>query len=359
MKRRSRPASRAYSLLRTSSKASPRWRMTWNLSNKIAACGACAFVASRNGFHMSMTARRMRDSSSRRARRRTGPCSPPSGPRRQTRSAGRAAVADHDPVGVTFADRDLVDADHLRPRRAGALELGLHVLLVQRLDRVPVQLQFRRHVLDRRRPAAPADIVGKALGVERIVRQKVEPLPLHLATTAALDPPHLQFQKYPRVAARQIAHAADLAVVPAHLDATATATSRFFERRLSVITRAFGSPKTPRTVGAGRKPGKHTYPRAADFASLFVPSTIGCQIEAQTETQNPKKCTGFSPLHTLIRPLIPEDPKEETARPSCLRRLLAGRCGRAWGRALVFFCGRITRRSVARGHRQQSRKRSY
>jgi putative tryptophan/tyrosine transport system substrate-binding protein len=36
---------RAYSLLRTASKASPRWRMTWNLSNKIAACGACAFVA--------------------------------------------------------------------------------------------------------------------------------------------------------------------------------------------------------------------------------------------------------------------------------------------------------------------------
>jgi hypothetical protein len=33
--------------------------MTWNLSNKIAACGACAAVASRNGFHMSITASRM------------------------------------------------------------------------------------------------------------------------------------------------------------------------------------------------------------------------------------------------------------------------------------------------------------
>ena len=29
----------------------------------------------------------------------------------------------------------------------------------------------------------------------------------------------------------------------------------FFERRLRVMTRAFGSPKTPRTVGPGRKPG--------------------------------------------------------------------------------------------------------
>ena len=164
-------------------------------------------------------------------------------------------VADHDPVGVAFADRNLVDADHLRTGRARALELGFHVLHVQRLDRVPVQRQFLRHVLDRRRPTAPAHIVRKALGVERIVRQKVEPFPLHLATTAALDPPHLQFQKYPRVAARKIAHTADLAVVPAHLDATATAARRFFERRLRVITRAFGSPKIPRTVGSGRKPG--------------------------------------------------------------------------------------------------------
>jgi hypothetical protein len=27
--------------------------------------------------------------------------------------------------------------------------LGFHVLLVERLDRVPVQLQFRCHILDR------------------------------------------------------------------------------------------------------------------------------------------------------------------------------------------------------------------
>jgi energy-coupling factor transporter ATP-binding protein EcfA2 len=34
-KRRLRPASRPYLLSRTASKVSPRWRMTWNLSNKI------------------------------------------------------------------------------------------------------------------------------------------------------------------------------------------------------------------------------------------------------------------------------------------------------------------------------------
>ena len=94
------------------------------------------------------------------------------------------------------------------------------------------------HVLDRRRPTTLAYIVCKTLGVERIVRQKIEPFLLHLATTAALDPPHLHFQKYPRVAAGKIAHAADLAVVPPHLNVTATTTSRFFERRLRVMTRA-------------------------------------------------------------------------------------------------------------------------
>src|SRR5262249_32732791 len=165
-------------------------------------------------------------------------------------------IVHHDPVGVALADRDLVDTDRPRPRRAGTLELRLHVLHLKRLDGVPVQPQFPRHILDRPVAAAPADVVGKALGVERIIGQKVEPLALHLATAAAVDPPHLQFKENARVAARHIAHPADLAVVPTHLDVAATAAGRFFERRLSVITRAFGSPKMPRAVGSGRKPGK-------------------------------------------------------------------------------------------------------
>jgi hypothetical protein len=152
---------------------------------------------------------------------------------------------------VTLADRDLVNANHLRGRPAGTLELGFHILLVERLDRVPVQLQVRRYVLDRRRPAAPADIIGKALGIERIVRQKVELLALHLATVTAVKAPHLQFQNNPRVAARQIAHAPHLAIVPAHLTATTATANGFFERRLSLITRAFGSPNTPCTVCSG------------------------------------------------------------------------------------------------------------
>ena len=80
-------------------------------------------------------------------------------------------------------------------------ELRLHVLHLQRLDRVPVERQLLRHVRDQCLPTAPPDKIRKALGVERIVRQKLQPLTLHLAAVAAVNAPHLQFQKYPRVPA--------------------------------------------------------------------------------------------------------------------------------------------------------------
>ena len=56
MNLRSRPVNRAYSCLRILSRASPRWRMMWNLSKRMAASGAFLFVELRNGFHMSITA---------------------------------------------------------------------------------------------------------------------------------------------------------------------------------------------------------------------------------------------------------------------------------------------------------------
>ena len=58
-------------------------------------------------------------------------------------------IAHHDPVGVALADRYLVDADRFWPRQANALELLGHVLLVQRLYRLPVELEFPGHIADR------------------------------------------------------------------------------------------------------------------------------------------------------------------------------------------------------------------
>src|ERR1019366_428115 len=79
-------------------------------------------------------------------------------------------------------------------RRTGTLELRAHVLLVQLLDRIPVQMQFLGDVLDRRRAAAPAHVVREALGIERIVGQKLQPLALHRGTLAAANPAHFQIE---------------------------------------------------------------------------------------------------------------------------------------------------------------------
>src|ERR1700675_4391145 len=114
--------------------------------------------------------------------------------------------------------------------------------------------------------------MGKALGIERVVGQELQPLALHLAATPTIDAPNLQLEQHSSVAARKIAHPPRLAVVPARLRTATAATGRFFERRTRVMTRAFGSPKTPRTVGCGRKPGNAyaSHSRRCRFAELAI-----------------------------------------------------------------------------------------
>jgi hypothetical protein len=80
-------------------------------------------------------------------------------------------VADHDPVDMAFADRDLVNADHDRPWGSCLGELSAHVLLVQLLDRVSIKLELLGHIPDRGTAAAPADVNGKPLGIEWVVRE--------------------------------------------------------------------------------------------------------------------------------------------------------------------------------------------
>src|ERR1019366_4676014 len=122
---------------------------------------------------------------------------------------------------MALADRDLIDADRLGPRPARAGELGFHVLLLQRLDRIPVELQLLGNVLDRRLPTALAHVMGKPLRIERVVRQEIEPLALHLAATAASHPPDLNLQEDARVAARQIANLPYTPVVPTRMNSPA------------------------------------------------------------------------------------------------------------------------------------------
>jgi len=164
-------------------------------------------------------------------------------------------IADHDPRRMALADRDLVDADRLRSRRAGALQLRPHVLLVEFLDRVPVEGKFHRHVLDRLRAAAPSDVGRKATGIERVAREPIEPFALHEAAAATIEPPNVELQIDPKRTTGKVPDPAFPAVVPTTLDPSAAAAGRFFDRRRSTMTRARGSPNTPRVVGSGRQPG--------------------------------------------------------------------------------------------------------
>ena len=193
-------------------------------------------------------------------------------------------VADHDAIGVALADRDLVDADDLGSRHASRGELRPHVLHLQSLDRLPVKTQFLGDVLDGGLTAAPPHVVGKALGIEGIVRQEVEPLALHVPTTLALHAPHLDLEVDTHVSTGEIAHLPYSAVVPSRVHAAAPAACRFFERRLRLMTRAYGSPKTPRTVCCGRNPEKAyaSHSRRRRFAELAIRKSSQFRAAAET-----------------------------------------------------------------------------
>src|SRR4029077_2427939 len=198
-------------------------------------------------------------------------------------------VADHDSVRMPLADRDLVEANDFRSRGAGTLELRAHVLLVELLDGIPVQMQFLGNVLDRRRAAAPAYIVGKALRVERILAQERKPLALHRSTSAAADPAHFQIEVDTKLTARQIAHPPPGAVVKAAMHRPAHAAVGFFERRSRVMIRACGSPKHPCTVALDRKPGE-TYASASRRGLRVLSIGKSCQISPPSlHAPNPMK----------------------------------------------------------------------
>jgi len=165
-------------------------------------------------------------------------------------------IAGYYPVDAALADRDFVDADHLRPRLSRSAQLLAHVLFVEVFDRPPIQPGLFGDVLDRHGLATASYEEGEAFGIEWVVRQPVQRLLLHLAATLAVDAPDFEIQVNPDVPAGQIAHSAYLVVVPGPMDAAARPASRFFPRRRSSMTRAFRSPKMPRTAGSGTKPGK-------------------------------------------------------------------------------------------------------
>ena len=160
----------------------------------------------RNAFHMSMTARRIlrhffgpsqAKNSSRLASERSLPPNQMGRPRSRSLTTMR--------YSVTLADGDLVDTNNARRRATSSTELLPHVLLVQLLDSAPIEMEFLGHRLNSTVPATATDIVGKPLGVKRVVCQPLQSLALHAAALAAPDPANRELQVNPLVPTRQVA----------------------------------------------------------------------------------------------------------------------------------------------------------
>ena len=207
-------------------------------------------------------------------------------------------VAHHDAVGMAFADRDLVNADRFRPRRANAAQLLTHVLLVQLLDGAPVQMQLARHIRDRCRPTAAPDEEGKAFGIKRAIRQPRKFFLLHRTTVAAPYTPQFELQIDAGIPAGEIANAANLAVVDTMHQCVADPAAGFFPRRSKRMTRAFGSLNTPRVVAYGRKPGK----RNKSVSRREVAMRKSCQIFLCSRTPKTLIPCGSQPFYPFTSP---------------------------------------------------------
>ena len=174
--------------------------------------------------------------------------------------------------------------------------------------------------------AAAADIERKAFGEVRVIRQKIQPLALHCATTAARHAPNFEFQNNPKSCARQVANLPNPPVVPAVPDPPATTANRFFDRRSSRNIRTSGSPNTPRRVSFARKL-RNEYP--SDRRRCRFPDSTIPQHDKIKHTSKPRKSLSTATSAAMIpqnHPLDSLKTRNRQARPAhaqCARSLKA------------------------------------
>src|SRR5712691_4632227 len=225
----------------------------------------------------------------------------------------------------------------------------------------PVESQLLGHIPDRGRPTAPSHVEGEALGVKGIVREKREALLLHRATAPTGHAPHLDVEVDAQVPACEIAHSALFAVVPAALHPAVGPAGRFFDRRVSVMIRAWGSPKIPVTVGLGRNPGKR-YASHSRRGRRGVGMRRSCPIPASPpqrfrplpERLSPPSVPSFHPLTSTKTPFSRRTPRRTGAR----RRRRSGGCTArpARARSPAHALARPPKARARTGTRRRSRR---
>ena len=195
----------------------------------------------------------------------------------------------------------LVDPDDLRPRRSRSPQLRRHVLLLQRLDRLPVQMGLPGNIANRRDTTPPSHPEGKTLRVKGIVGQPLQTLLLHLPATSAQNASDLHIQPNTPIPAGKIPHPTNLAIVKRPVRPSAGPANRFFPRRRSLMTRAYGSPKIPDNLALRREPREtDTCPTVVWFFAcrvhiIFYRRSIESQTLDRTRTCSLIDCL-FYPL---------------------------------------------------------------
>jgi len=125
-------------------------------------------------------------------------------------------------------DRDFVDPNDLGSRIAGAVELLVHVLLVEIFDSMPVEVAVLGDILDGGETAKASDADGVAVGIKRIIRQPFESFPFHSPTLATGDAANEKLEVDTPSAAIEVADVAEGLVVEGTMDSPTHSTGRFF-----------------------------------------------------------------------------------------------------------------------------------
>ena len=164
-------------------------------------------------------------------------------------------IADDDAVGVSLLDRYLVEPDALAGWASRPAATARACTAARAPSRCASRAAAPWPLPDRRGPTAPPHVEGEALRVEGIVGQEVDcscfTVPQRRQATRRTSTRGRCAGRRRRDRGRGA-----LAIVPPALRPAAGPARRFFDRRVSVMMRAWGSPKIPVTVGLGRNPGK-------------------------------------------------------------------------------------------------------
>jgi len=152
--------------------------------------------------------------------------------------ASAKEIAGDNAIGMAWPDGNFINTDDLGSGGAGTIELLLHVLFVEILDRMPFEVEVLGDILHGGDSAVASDTNGEAMGVAWIVGQPIETFAFHGITRSAVDASNGDVKVDASSSGIEVADVARGLVVERVMDDAADAAGGFFERRRSGITTA-------------------------------------------------------------------------------------------------------------------------